>query len=108
MKYITTAVLSLPAGVLLGLSVAQVAHRQHVLTNAPGRKGWYVATSPVQFKRGETLQVDGDLPKALADRLDAEDRAAKAKAKAEIEAVAKEAPASDAPATLGNSEQPSK
>lgn len=83
MKYTTIAVLSLQAGVLLGLTEAQAATRKTVLTAAPARKGWYTTTGPVQFKRGEVFLFDGDLPKHLAQAVDpAEGREAKSLAKA--------------------------
>lgn len=76
MKYITTAVLSLGAGALLGLTEAQAAPRRHALAAVPDRKGWYTATGPVQFKIGEEVSYEGDLPKALANQLDWEDKQA--------------------------------
>lgn len=89
MKYITLSVLSLQAGAVLGLTAAQAALRQHVLTPAPGRIGWYTTTGPVQFKRGEAVLFEGDLPKHLAEAVDSpETRQTKAKAKAKAQQVA--------------------
>lgn len=109
MKYITLAVLSLQAGALLGLTESQAAARQTVLAPVPGRKGWYTTTGPVQFKVGEELLHDGELPKHLADAVESPDaqqakarakaRAkADAKAKAEAEALAREEAESEAAA----------
>lgn len=86
MKYITTAVLALGAGVALGLTEAQVAPRKHVLSPIAGRKGWYTTTGPIQFKTGETIHSDVELPKALADQAEsAEKKAAKARAQQQAE-----------------------
>lgn len=84
MKYTTTAVLSLNAGVALGLSMSQAASRATVIAAIPERDGWYITTGPVQFKRGETFLSDTDLPKSLVDAVDYED-----KPKAEVPAKAK-------------------
>lgn len=66
MKYTTIAVLSLAAGATLGLTEAQAAARKTVLTPIAGRKDFYTTTGPVQFKVGEEISYDGDLPKHLA------------------------------------------
>lgn len=94
-RYITIAVLALGAGVALGLSDAQAALRKHALEPIPRRKGWYTTTSPVQFKAGEQIDTDGDLPKGLAEIVQDPQQAqreakAKPKAKAEAEAPAAE------------------
>lgn len=65
MKYTTIAVLSLQAGVALGLTEAQAAPRAHALTPVPDRKGWYTTTAQVQFKVGEVFMCDDLLPKNL-------------------------------------------
>ncbi|MES2685484.1 MAG: hypothetical protein V4706_01615 [Pseudomonadota bacterium] len=86
MKYITTAVLALGAGVALGLTEAQAAPRKHALSPIAGRKNWYVTTGPVQFKIGETILSDAELPKALADQAETADKkAAKARAQQQAE-----------------------
>jgi hypothetical protein len=69
MKYVTLGALTLPAGTVLGLSESQAAPRKHVLRAVPARKGWYTATGEVQFKIGEEITCDGDLPKHLAQLL---------------------------------------
>lgn len=74
MKYITTAVLALGAGVALGLSEDQAAPRKHVLQPIPGRKNWYTTTGPVQFKVGEKLQSDVDLPKGMVELAESSDK----------------------------------
>lgn len=100
MKYTTIAVLSLQAGTLLGLTEAQAAPRKTVLTAVPARKGWYTTTGPVQFKVGEEILCDSEIPKHLADAVESPDASqakakgkARAKAKADAEAAAAEAEA---------------
>lgn len=66
MKYTATAVVSFGAGADLGLTKPQVDARVASLRPIGGRKGWYTTTAPVQFKAGEEIQYDGDLPKAVA------------------------------------------
>jgi hypothetical protein len=77
---------------LLGLTESQAASRKTVLAPVPARKGWYTTTGPVQFKVGEEILHDGDLPKHLAHAVetpDAQQAKAKAKAKAKADAKAK-------------------
>ena len=90
MKYTALAVVAFAAGAELGLSKDQASARRHALTEHPKRKGWYQATGPIQLKAGEEFQYDGDLPKSLADALEAasKPRASKADAQAKAEAIA--------------------
>ncbi len=84
-KITTIAVLTLAPGVLLGLTKAQAEPRQTVLAPVPDRAGWYTTTGPVQFKVGEQILHDGDLPKHLVVALDLEPKARqRAKAKADL------------------------
>lgn len=69
MKYVATAVVSFGAGSALGLTKPQADARVASLQPIEGRKGWYTTSAPVQFKRGEEFQHDGDLPKAIATDL---------------------------------------
>jgi hypothetical protein len=93
-KYAVTArVLELGHGVI-GLSDAQAKLRQHALKKVG--KGRFEILAPVQFKAGEVLEFDGDLPKSLVTKLEPEltekeKKAAEAKAKAEREAAEAEA-----------------
>jgi hypothetical protein len=73
--FIVTQVLRLPAGSIVGLSESQVARRKHALEAVPKRKGWYTATLDLCFKVGESIQYDGELPKVLADAVEAPKRA---------------------------------
>lgn len=97
MKYITLAVLSLQAGTCLGLTEAQAASRKTVLAPVPARKGWYTTTGPVQFKVGEEIMHDGDLPKHLAHAVETPD-AQQAKAKTKAKEAAKATVDAAAPA----------
>lgn len=99
MKYTTIAVLSLQAGMLLGLTEAQAASRKTALAPIPTRKGWYTTTGPVQFKVGEEILCDSDIPKHLADAVESPDVSqAKAKARAKAKADAKAKAEADAAA----------
>jgi hypothetical protein len=75
--FIVTQVLRLPAGSIVGLSESQVARRKHALEAVPKRKGWYTATLDLCFKVGEAIQYDGELPKVLANAVDAPKREGK-------------------------------
>jgi hypothetical protein len=81
MHYVVTATLRLPAGSVVGLSAAQAAPRQHALTPVPKRKDWYTATLDLSFKVGEAIQYEGELPKALANAVEAPKRAGQPAAK---------------------------
>lgn len=83
MHYVVTATLRLPAGSVVGLSDAQASVRRHVLQPDAKRKGWYEATADLSFKVGEAIQYQGELPKALADNVEAPKRDDKSKPKAE-------------------------
>lgn len=64
-RYLIVAPATFGAGTRVGLSKEQAAARVQALRQLGG--GLYVALQPVQFKAGETVGVDGDLPKAMAD-----------------------------------------
>lgn len=106
MKYIALAVVDFAAGAELGLNKDQASARSHALTKHPKTKDWYVATGPIQLKAGEEFHYDGDLPKGMAESVEALKKARAAKAEAEAaaaaakaeESAAPEAPAGDQPA----------
>lgn len=79
-KYLIVAPATFGAGARLGLSKEQAAARAHALKEVA--KGVYVAQQPVQFKAGEVVGIDGDLPKVLAELVD-KPKAKKAAAAAE-------------------------
>lgn len=107
MKFTTIAVLSLPAGYVIGLTDAQAQARAAMLVLHPSRKGWYVTRSPVQFKVGEVLLCDDDLPKNLAQLVvDADGRKPKAASKAKPKAAAPQAPAEQSAQTVGPLQAP--
>ncbi len=89
MKYVSTQPITLPEGSVLGLTPAQAAPRRHALKPS-GKKGVYTTTQPVQFKAGETIHYDGDIPKGMADAFMTAADKAKADA-AEREAAEKRA-----------------
>jgi hypothetical protein len=92
MKYVVLAVLSFGAGVALGLSDVQAAARTAFISPVSGRKGWYLTTGLVQFKCGEEVLFDGELPKAMAGLVDSGDKPkaeVRGKGKAKVEAKAK-------------------
>ena len=74
-RFRTLNMLSIGAGTVLKLSVEQAVQRAHNLKDLGG--GRYEALVVVQFKRGETIGIEGDLPKVhqhLVDALDNEKR----------------------------------
>lgn len=66
------------AGQRLALKDSQIAPRAHNLTVVSKQKGGAVVAvkAPVQFKAGEVLGIDGDLPKDLTARVEALDELA--------------------------------
>lgn len=85
-RYRTLGTLNIGAGTVLKLTPAQAAPRAHNLKDLGG--GQYEALVVLQFKTGETLGVEGSLPKAhqhLVETVDGEKRektTSKASAKA--------------------------
>lgn len=57
-----------PAGTRLKLSDDQVRRRRRLVEPA-GASGVFLALAPVQFKTGETVQTDADIPKGWTDRV---------------------------------------
>lgn len=90
MKYtVTSAPARIHSGVLV-LDKEQARRRRHNLK--PLGKDRYEIINPVEFKAGEVIGYEGDLPKSMADVMVSEADAKKAaakKAKAEAEAKAK-------------------
>lgn len=72
MKYTVIAPITLGPGLLLGLSDAQAAPRSGSLRSLG--KGKYEVVAPVQFKAGEVIHADTDLPKALAQAVEGRKR----------------------------------
>jgi hypothetical protein len=91
-KYEVTAVSARLSGGVLGLTKEQAAPRLHNLKALPGGK--YEIVRPVEFKRGEVIGYDGDLPKVLASALaDVDAKSGKGKGKAKGNEVKAEAEA---------------
>lgn len=59
------------AGARLKLTPEQASSRAHKLSAIDAKKGLYEATGPIEFKTGETVGFDGELPKTMVDLLDA-------------------------------------
>lgn len=68
-KYIVTKTLTLHHGII-ALSKEQAAKRIHNLNHI--KDDQYEIVVPVQFKIGETIGHDGEIPKVLADSLETE------------------------------------
>jgi hypothetical protein len=90
MHYVVISTLRLPAGNVVGLTDAQAARRMHAIEPVDKRKGWYLSTLELCFKVGEAIQYDGELPKALANAVEAPKRdAVKAEPDAKADTSAK-------------------
>lgn len=63
MRYRVLTPVAFAAGVILGLTEAQVRGRRHALKAAT--KGLHEVLTEVQFKAGEELLIAGALPKPL-------------------------------------------
>ena len=66
MRYVVTAPLTLPAGLVIGLDAKQAELRAHALEAAG--KGLYRTVTPLDLKAGEVLHAEA-LPKALWPKL---------------------------------------
>lgn len=67
MMYTTTTPITLPVGTVLALTKGQYADRANALQVQSAKKGLYLTTAIVQFKAGESIGIEGDLPKHLVD-----------------------------------------
>lgn len=72
MKYTVIAPITLGPGIVLGLSDAQATPRSGSLRSLG--KGKYEVCAPVQFKAGEVIHTDAELPKALAEAVELKKR----------------------------------
>lgn len=72
MKYTVIAPITLGPGLVLGLSDAQAAARSGSL-RALG-KGKYEVKAAVQFKAGEVIHTNAELPKALVEAVEMKKR----------------------------------
>lgn len=86
----------IPAGVKIKLTADQASARAHILGKA--KAGTYQAEQALQFKRGETIEIVGKLPKGI---LPAYDRAMAAAEKAAAEKEAAEKAAAEKAAAEG-------
>lgn len=62
--------LTIPAGVALKLTPAQAEARRYALEPYGDAPDVFVATQPMQFKAGESVDIAGDLPKCLVPAYD--------------------------------------
>lgn len=66
MDHIATQVVTIPAGTRLLLSQAQASAREHAVRREGPDSPWFVTSAPVQFKRGESVFLDGKVdPKII-------------------------------------------
>lgn len=70
-KFRACTVVTIPAGVRLDLTRAQALARAHALQKDGKTGNVYTTTRPVQIKIGEEFGYDGELPKSLAEAVDA-------------------------------------
>jgi hypothetical protein len=70
-KYTTQSLVTLPAGVRLELSKPQAQAREYALLRLGKTGHVYLTTAPVQFKAGEVIGCENDVPKALAALVEA-------------------------------------
>jgi hypothetical protein len=80
-RYTVTSPLTLSAGIVVGLSLAQAEPRVHALDKVSfdekSKTGTYRVVTPVQFKPGEQISVDeASINKALVVSLDGDADAA--------------------------------
>ncbi|MGE0289677.1 MAG: hypothetical protein AB7I42_25695 [Bradyrhizobium sp.] len=83
-KYkVTARVAVIPSGVI-AISAEQSGPRRHNL-KAQGGDRWEILR-PVEFKAGEVIGYEGELPKAMADNLELVEAQKRAKARPEADA----------------------
>lgn len=84
--YVTTAIVAIAAGTIIGLDADQARARSHALKTlrpAGNGRGVYEALTPLQFKIGETIELDAELSRAQATELIDEKEAARRAKEAE-------------------------
>lgn len=70
-SYKALAPVALFPGTVVHLSKAQADTRAHALERQ-GKGNTFLVTSRIEFKAGESFKVDGELPKNLAELVEAE------------------------------------
>lgn len=90
MRYRVTSTLSVGPGTLLGLTKEQAVPRAYAL--AAKGSGQYLTTLPVQFKVGEVIGYEGDLPKGQAELVEPVKGRGKADPAAQGDLVGKDTP----------------
>lgn len=84
MHMLVISVLTLQAGAQVGLRPDQAATRAPFLKPVPKKKGWFEVLAPIQFKVGEAIQYDGDLPKSMVELVDVPVKGGKSAQKAPV------------------------
>lgn len=59
MQYLADQAVSIPVGTRLRLTQAQASAREHAVRREGSDSPWFVTSAPVQFKRGESVFLDG-------------------------------------------------
>jgi hypothetical protein len=62
-RYLTTQTLTVAADTVLELTADQARRRKHQIEPVKDKEGQYRTKTLVQFKRGETFGMEGELPK---------------------------------------------
>jgi pyruvate/2-oxoglutarate dehydrogenase complex dihydrolipoamide acyltransferase (E2) component len=89
-KYSISKGVTLNPGTVLGLTDKQAASRAHALREV--KKGVFEVLSPVQFKIGEVIGYEGDLPRVIATALEDSDAKSEDAGKQEKAPAAAKAP----------------
>lgn len=71
-SYKALAPVALFPGTVVHLTKAQAETRAHALERHGKGSNTFIVTARIEFKAGESFKVDGDLPKNLAELVEAE------------------------------------
>lgn len=103
MRFKILATATFGPGTLLGLTAEQAGARAYALE--PAGKGLYRSKLPVQFKAGETISYEGDMPKAMAELVEKAARAPRSEKQREQPAAGAEAEAPAGDSSAGDDSQ---
>jgi hypothetical protein len=104
-KFSISKAVTFTEGTVLGLTPEQAAPRAHALREL--EEGVFVVEQPVQFKIGEVIGYEGELPRAIATALEDADAKPEDAGKQEKAPAAAKAPkAPKAPAAAKAGEKP--
>jgi hypothetical protein len=65
MKIILTSKTTIPSGVAIRLTPAQLESRRQVVEQYANKKGVFVGKVALEFKAGEEIEIIGGLPKGI-------------------------------------------